>query len=401
MSRTTAAQRRATRDDLPAPGHAEMTAQHDAALEAQHEVLADRLDDVEPAAVDPGGDTEHRGPQMRTLGRQTLPDEWTDMLRRALESIASGMAPGVLRRLPPPSVTKLSRVRKVINNLNIAALAKRTGIAPDTLRKWEQRYGILRPTRTEGGQRRYSEHDVDRVVWLKARLDEGYRIGAAAELLGNEALETGTSPQQLVRLVFEAAARSDVGAVGRLLDHAFALEIDVACAEVVTPLLVEIGAAWHAGRFSIAQEHLVTSAVRARLERKLAEVRAPVHGRAVLACAPGERHELGLMMLAMSLRAGGWDVAYLGPDLPVTDAMTFARESGAALLCYSVGSPEAAGALESGLRSSERAPGIEILIGGLAANAVLAGRIGARYVSGDLAAVVAALRSRATGPSAG
>ena len=84
MSRTTAAQRRATRDDLPAPGHAEMTAQHDAALEAQHEVLADRLDDVEPAAVDPGGDTEHRGPQMRTLGRQTLPDEWTDMQRRAL-----------------------------------------------------------------------------------------------------------------------------------------------------------------------------------------------------------------------------------------------------------------------------------------------------------------------------
>ena len=60
--------------------------------------------------------------------------------------------------------------------LNIAALARRTGVAPDTLRKWEQRYGILRPTRTGGGQRRYSEHDVDRVVWLKARLAEGYRI---------------------------------------------------------------------------------------------------------------------------------------------------------------------------------------------------------------------------------
>src|SRR5918998_4819726 len=66
---------------------------------------------------------------------------------------------------------------------NIAALARRTGVAPDTLRKWEQRYGILRPTRTAGGQRRYSELDVARVEWLRDRLSEGYRIGEAATLL--------------------------------------------------------------------------------------------------------------------------------------------------------------------------------------------------------------------------
>ncbi len=287
------------------------------------------------------------------------------------------------------------------SGLNIAALAKRTGIAPDTLRKWEQRYGILRPTRTEGGQRRYSEHDVDRVVWLKARLDEGYRIGEAADLLGVEALETGTSPQQLARLVFEAAARSDAGAVNRLLDHAFALELGVACAEVVQPLLIAVGESWHAGQMTIAQEHLVTSAVRARLERKLAEVRAPVHGRAVLACAPGERHELGLLMLAVSLRADGWEVSYLGPDLPVAEPMTLARDIGAALLCYSVGTQEAAAALESGLSGSERPPGTQLLVGGLAANAVLAGRIDARHINGDLAAVVASLRSRAEAPTAG
>ena len=68
--------------------------------------------------------------------------------------------------------------------MNIAALSRRTGVAPDTLRKWEQRYAILRPTRTAGGQRRYSELDVERVEWLRARLAEGYRIGEAAALLG-------------------------------------------------------------------------------------------------------------------------------------------------------------------------------------------------------------------------
>ena len=281
------------------------------------------------------------------------------------------------------------------SGLNIAALAKRTGIAPDTLRKWEQRYGILRPTRTDGGQRRYSEHDVDRVVWLKARLDEGYRIGEAAALLGSDAPETATSSPQLARLVFEAAARSDSSAVNRLLDHAFSLELGVAWAEVIQPLLVAIGDAWHAGRMTIAQEHLVTSAVRSRLERKLGEVRAPVHGRAVLACAPGERHELGLLLLAVTLRADGWDVVYLGPDMPVAESLALARESGATLLCFSVGTSEAADALEAGLGGQEQPAGVELLVGGYAASSQLAGRIGARHLAGDPTAVVESLRVHA------
>ena len=79
--------------------------------------------------------------------------------------------------------------------LNIAALARRTGVAPDTLRKWEQRYAILQPSRTSGGQRRYSERDVARVEWLRERLDEGYRIGEAASLLGS----VGPTPARSAR----------------------------------------------------------------------------------------------------------------------------------------------------------------------------------------------------------
>lgn len=276
--------------------------------------------------------------------------------------------------------------------LNIAALAKRTGIAPDTLRKWEQRYGILRPSRTDGGQRRYSEHDVDRVLWLKARLGEGYRIGEAAALLGLETAQTATTSAQLVRLILEATLRSDTAAVNRLLDHTFAQDMECACADVVQPLLVSVGDAWFHGSISIAQEHLVTSAVRARLERRLAETRAPVHGRAVLACAPGERHELGLLMLAVTLRADGWDVAYLGPDVPVIETFALAREIGARLLCLSVGMEAAAAALEDGIAEAERAPGLAVLVGGLAASEALAGRIGARHVSCELGAIAESLR---------
>ena len=277
--------------------------------------------------------------------------------------------------------------------LNIAALSRRTGVAPDTLRKWEQRYRILRPSRTEGGQRRYSEHDVDRVLWLKARLEEGYRIGEAATLLGLDSDETATDPADHVTLIFAAAARSDVAAVNRLLDHAFAHDLLTTCNQIVQPLLVQIGEAWHAGSFSMSQEHLVTGAVRARLERKLAETRAAIHGRAVLACGPGERHELGLLMLAVLLRADGWDVAYLGPDLPVEETMRLVCESNAQLVAFSVGTRETANALEAGLRELEWPAQLSVLVGGLAANPLLAGRIGGIYLGSDLATTIARLRA--------
>ncbi|MBA2474837.1 MAG: MerR family transcriptional regulator, partial [Actinobacteria bacterium] len=172
--------------------------------------------------------------------------------------------------------------------MNIAALAQRTGIAPDTLRKWEQRYAILQPVRTPGGQRRYCEEDVSRVEWLRARLDEGYRIGEAAALLGAADAEPCATPAELRSALRDALAQTDPEAVARLLDQTFALHrVESALSEVVRPLLQEVGDGWAAGRYRIAEEHLLSAAVRARLERLLAEARGTTRGVAVLACAPG------------------------------------------------------------------------------------------------------------------
>ena len=73
----------------------------------------------------------------------------------------------------------------------IGSLARRTGVPVDTLRAWERRYGVLRPTRTDGGQRRYGNEDVERVLWLAARVAEGQRISDAVSAL--TALETADS----------------------------------------------------------------------------------------------------------------------------------------------------------------------------------------------------------------
>src|SRR5262249_36607357 len=180
-----------------------------------------------------------------------------------------------------------------------------TGVSPDTIRKWEQRYGVLRPDRTAGGQRRYSEEDVARVKWLKARIEEGYRIGEAAALLGSAGIAPMTSAELRAGLV-AATGRSDVAAVTSAVEQALRTEpVELGFARILAPALIEVGEQWARGELTVAQEHLASGAVRAALQRLLVDMRGNVRGLAVLACAPGERHEIGLLMLAVLLRADG------------------------------------------------------------------------------------------------
>src|ERR1700682_2061987 len=150
--------------------------------------------------------------------------------------------------------------------LNIAALAQRTGVPTDTLRKWEQLYRTLQPDRTAGGQRRYSERDVARVQWLRERLDEGYRIGEAASLLGTIGIEPARSARDHLTAILDSLERGETSEIGLRLDQSFALlGVDETLDAVVRPLLRTIGERWAAGELSVAEEHLVSEAVRSRL----------------------------------------------------------------------------------------------------------------------------------------
>jgi methanogenic corrinoid protein MtbC1 len=276
--------------------------------------------------------------------------------------------------------------------LNIAALSRRTGVAPDTLRKWEQRYGVLHPSRTTGGQRRYDELDAARVEWLRDRLAEGYRIGEAAELLSGAPDVAGRTSGDLRGAILEAIADADVARLGGLLDRTFGLySVDRALVEVVAPVLREIGDRWQTGQVSVGQEHLCSEAVRAQLERLLADTRGTVRGVAVLACAPGEQHELGLLMLAVLLRADGWQVAYLGADTPVGDVTAVAEMLSARLVGISISMDARLPAL-AGLRP---AAGATLVLGGAASSPKAAERLGGRHVGDDLGAAVRELRALA------
>jgi methanogenic corrinoid protein MtbC1 len=275
------------------------------------------------------------------------------------------------------------------HGMNIAALSRRTGVPPDTLRKWEQRYGVLRPHRTTGGQRRYTELDLARVEWLRERLTEGYRIGDAAALLGDVDVGVGRTPAELRRALYAAVRDSDVDAIGALLDQTFTLlSLEQSLSRVIAPVLQLVGDGWASQELSIAQEHLISGAVRARLDSLLSDARGDLRGTAVLACVPGERHELGLLMLGTLLRADGWQIAYVGPDAPVDDALELAERVDAGAVCLSATMREHLATL----RSVDVPRDVTLTLGGAAASPTAARRLKAHFADGNLRRAVRELR---------
>ena len=323
------------------------------------------------------------------------PRKWTDAEIRVVEDLAATVVAYIEAR-PRPAATSVRA-----GGLNIAAVAHRTGVAADTLRKWERRYGVLRPSRTSGGQRRYDDNDVSRVEWLRDRLAEGFRIGAAAALLEPTTDASAETPEQLSRALIEAAREGDPVRLFGLVEQVFTLHpFAVAVEEIVTPALSAIDAGAvdacapdapaSYSPDTIAEEHLLSATVRSRLERMLSDRRADVRGKAVLACATEEPHELGLLALAVSLQADGWLVAHLGAALPLDAVFSLARRIEADVVCVSVTLPESLEHLAAELESAPE-DGPLVIVGGQGV-AGSSTELRARVLEGSLTDIVAQVR---------
>ena len=219
-------------------------------------------------------------------------------------------------------------------HLRIGELSRRTGVAPELLRAWERRYGLLHPARSAGGFRLYSEADERRVELMRQNLREGLAAAEAARLAlegaddsalrqtddGRPELEAGSARLRAALDAFEEKAAQEA------LDDLFAaFTVETVLRVVLLPYLAELGDRWSAGEATVAQEHFASNLIRGRL---LGIGRGWDGGdgpRAVLACAPGELHDLGLIAFGLTLNRRGWRITYLGPDTPV-DSLVDAAE---------------------------------------------------------------------------
>ena len=228
----------------------------------------------------------------------------------------------------------------------IKILSERTGVRPVTLRAWERRYDLLDPDRLDNNYRLYSERDIQIIRWITHRLDEGLSIsnavleyrGLRKEGIWPEALPTVLAPQpsqapslptstyadQLFKALTahdEAQAKQIVGAVQSMYD------LQVIFLEVFYPCLVEIGEAWYRGEIRIATEHFASAFIRGVLMNLLGAF--PIYSTAptiLIGCAPEEFHEIAPLMLSVLLRREGYQVEFLGADLPVDDLVFYAED---------------------------------------------------------------------------
>ena len=236
----------------------------------------------------------------------------------------------------------------------ISVVAQRTGLTQDVLRVWERRYGVVTPGRGAGGQRLYSDADIARLRLLREATQAGRSIGQVAPL----------SAVQLARLVEEDAASR--GADRRVEERrelrglveamvVLARELDGARLDatlrraaarlglshflsgVAVPTLRRIGEEWQAGRLSPAHEHLASSIFHDIIADQLRLATPDPLGPVIVVATPaGERHVNGALAVAALAAVSGWNVVYLGADLPARDIVAAATAAGAIVVALSL-----------------------------------------------------------------
>jgi DNA-binding transcriptional MerR regulator len=242
---------------------------------------------------------------------------------------------------------------------NIGVVSRMTGVSMATLRAWERRYNFPDSERTAGGHRLYSENDVLRLRWVKARIDEGMQTAQAINALrhqeatGHLILTANTvTPTQPIATEKMTSLRSwgieeershlDVFR-HRLTEHLLQRNLEKAdevlgdalavttpedlILKVIGPNIASMGSYWEDGEINVATEHLATNYLRQKLLSWMINGPPPRNTRPiVMSCAPDEWHEGSLLVLGALLRRRRWPVSYLGQALPLPDLAAFTEQ---------------------------------------------------------------------------
>lgn len=287
--------------------------------------------------------------------------------------------------------------------------AQYTGLSQHTIRAWERRYGALQPDRTPTNRRLYSAEDLEKLRLLRRAVEAGHSIGQIAhlsqdslrnvlDLTGSEtgpndgsppergAIHPETQSASFLDECLHAVERLDTELLHRSLARATSLlGATTAIEHVIAPLLKRIGEDWRSGQIRPAHEHMATALVRTFLGKTLSAFRPEELAPFLIVTTPvGQIHELGALIVAVTAASEGWQVLYLGPNLPAEEIAGAVLRSRARAVALSIVYPpddtrlaDEILALRSYLKDD-----IPVLVGGQMATAYRAtlDSIGAIYV---------------------
>lgn len=277
--------------------------------------------------------------------------------------------------------------------LRIGELSRRLGVSDHVLRAWERRYGLLKPVRSPGGFRLYSADDESRVRRMQGHLARGLSAAQAARAALDEEPDPAAGqyvrpdsqqsrPAGMADVLAQAIDEMDEPAAQAVLDRLLAdFTVETALREVVLPYLHELGERWERGQVSVAEEHFASNLLRGRLSNLARGWGQGLGPLVVLACPPGEDHDLPLLAFGIVLHRNGWRVSYLGANTPLDDLAGTVAELRPDLVVLAAVTPERFDGLDVHLsRLARIAP---LAIAGAGATHSTAQAIGARLLSGD------------------
>jgi MerR family transcriptional regulator, light-induced transcriptional regulator len=276
--------------------------------------------------------------------------------------------------------------------VRIGELGRRAGVSEHVLRAWERRYGLLRPERSPGGYRLYSAADERRIHRMQAHLAAGLSAAEAARAVLSE--EPAGPPQQSTgsagggsvadpaQDLAERLDQLDEPGAQAALDRLFAgFTTETVLRDALLPYLHHLGDRWELGQASIAEEHFASNLLRGRLAG-LTRGWGQGHGPcALLACPPGEQHDLGLLMFGIVLHRCGWRVEYLGASTPIAELARTARQTRADIVVLAAAIEDHFDGLAGDLTRLARQ--VPLALAGAGATQDIADQASARLLTGD------------------
>jgi hypothetical protein len=237
----------------------------------------------------------------------------------------------------------LSPVTNPEQTYEIQEVAELTGLSAARLRAWERRYHVVRPERQANGYRAYTASQVALLRAFARLVNAGARIGDLAAdsrdavIARAEAAPGDASP---LSPLIEAVRGYDRDLLEALVSERLGrLGLRRFAEEVVLPLAAQVGDLWRLGKLPIASEHLASEVVVQVLKGAIRQ--GPAEGPLLLAAGlPGERHEWGLLATLAIARSEGWQVHYLGADLPLDEVIQAAWTLRPAAIALSSSVPE-------------------------------------------------------------
>ena len=265
----------------------------------------------------------------------------------------------------------------------IRTVSSLTGVNSVTLRAWERRYDLIKPVRTPKGHRLYTMADVELIHQVISLLDNGMSIGQVRQVLDADKAHLNSTPtpgagnerdfdpwQNHQHRLLRAVAAFDDGVLGDIYNEVLSLyPVDIVTSRLIVPLLRELGERWAQGQGTIAEEHFFSTFLRNKLGARFHHLNRNRQGSKLLAaCLPGEQHEVGLLLFALTALDRNYQVVLLGPNTPLSELPPVVERATIQAIVLSGSVEVAAATVEEELPRLRGAVAIPVFVGGRVAD---------------------------------